>query len=226
MGFDLSGLNPQENTPKPEAITKWYNEDGWVQWKEMKKVEGASVEYFEAHEKWSEENPGDYFRANVWWWRPLWDYVCHVCDDILTEEDMEKGTFNDGHEIDHNKALSIGDRLETFYHDGVILKHQIEREAYLNGLDKEKCTICDGTGQRKIEKESNKPNIIGIDKLLDVDDNNVNFEEKEKVKETIECNGCQGEGKRERWETHYPFEADTVLEFAQFCKQSGGFSIC
>ncbi len=196
MGFDLSGLNPQENTPKPEAITKWYNEDGWVQWKEMKKVEGASVEYFEAMEKWNMENPGDYFRANVWYWRPLWDYVCHVCDDILTEEDMEKGTYNDGHEIDHNKALSIGDRLENLYYDGTILKHQIEREAYLKGLDKEKCTICDGTGQR--------------------DDENVKGE----------CNGCQGEGERERWETHYPFEADTVLEFAQFCKQSGGFSIC
>ena len=26
MGFDLSGLNPQENTPKPEAVTKWYND--------------------------------------------------------------------------------------------------------------------------------------------------------------------------------------------------------
>jgi len=226
MGFDLSGLNPQENTPLPEIVTKWQDEDGWVKWKEMESVKGESVKYFEALEKWKKENPGDYFRANVWYWRPLWEYVCNVCDDILTEEDMESGTYNDGHEIVNEKALSIADRLETLYYDGNILKHQIEREAYLNGLDKEKCTICDGTGQRKIEKESNKPNIIGIDKLLDVDDNNVNFEEKEKVTETIECNGCQGEGKRERWETHYPFEADTVLEFAQFCKQSGGFTIC
>ena len=63
-----------------------------------------------------------------------------------------------------------------------------------------------------------------LDELPQVDPDE--YEEKEKVTETVECNGCQGEGKRERWETHYPFEADTVLEFAQFCKQSGGFSIC
>ena len=196
MGFDLSGLNPRENTPKPEAITKWYNEDGWVQWKEMEKVEGASVEYFEAHEKWSEENPGDYFRANVWWWRPLWDYVCHVCDDILTEEDMEKGTYNDGHEIDNEKAMEIADRLKTLHKNGDILKHQIEREAYLEGLDKEKCTVCNGTGQRNDEI------VKG------------------------ECNSCKGEGKVESFAKQYPFDAEIALQFANFCEQSGGFSIC
>ena len=21
---------------------------------------------------------GEYFRNNVWWWRPLWDYCCEV----------------------------------------------------------------------------------------------------------------------------------------------------
>ena len=26
---------------------------------------------------------GDYFRANVWWWRPLWECVAYYCDDIL-----------------------------------------------------------------------------------------------------------------------------------------------
>ena len=196
MGFDLSGLNPRENTPKPDAITKWYNEDGWVQWKEMEKVEGASVEYFEAHEKWSEENPGDYFRANVWWWRPLWDYVCHVCDDIRNEEDMEKGTYNDGHEIDNEKAMEIADRLKTLHKNGDILKHQIEREAYLEGLDKEKCTVCNGTGQRNDEY------VKG------------------------DCNGCNGEGKRDNFAKQYPFDVDITLQFANFCEQSGGFSIC
>jgi len=196
MGFDLSGLNPQENTPKPEAVTKWYNEDGWVQWKEMEKVEGASVEYFDAQQKWMKENPGDYFRANIWYWRPLWDYVCHVCDDILTEEDMEKGTYNDGHEIDNDKALDISIRLKTLHKDGDILKHQIEREAYLKGLDKVECTICKGTGQR--------------------DDEYVKGD----------CNSCNGKGKVENFSTNYPFDADSVLEFANFCEQSGGFSIC
>ena len=200
MGFDLSGLNPQENTPLPEIVTKWQDEDGWVKWKEMESVKGESVKYFEALEKWKKENPGDYFRANVWYWRPLWEYVCNVCDDILTEEDMESGTYNDGHEIVNEKALSIADRLETLYYDGNILKHEIERESYLKGLDKEICTTCDGTGQRN--EEWLEDDVKG------------------------KCNGCNGEGERENWQTHYPFKSDIVLEFAQFCKQSGGFTIC
>jgi len=92
--------------------------------------------------------------------------------------------------------LAIADRLKTLHKDGTILKHQIEREAYLEGLDKEKCTICNGTGQRNDEI------IKG------------------------ECNSCKGEGKRESWESHYPFETDFTLQFANFCEQSGGFSIC
>ena len=109
---------------------------------------------------------------------------------------MEKGTYNDGHEIDNDKALDISIRLKTLHKDGDILKHQIEREAYLKGLDKVECTICKGTGQR--------------------DDEYVKGD----------CNSCNGKGKVENFSTNYPFDADSVLEFANFCEQSGGFSIC
>jgi len=47
------------------------------------------------------ENPRDkekgaYFRNNVWYWHPLWDYVCKTCDDIISEEEHSSGHFNDG----------------------------------------------------------------------------------------------------------------------------------
>ena len=28
---------------------------------------------------------GEYFRNNVWWWRPLWDFVAHI-DELYSEE--------------------------------------------------------------------------------------------------------------------------------------------
>jgi len=198
MGFDLSGINPTVNKEFPtryNEILKQYGKDGYLDWnKEI--PEKVKNEYFQLQDEYQSNNPGDYFRANVWWWRPLWDYVCHVCDDILIEEDMEKGTYNDGHEIDNEKALAIADRLKTLHKNGDMLKHQIEREAYLKGLDKIDCTTCNGTGQRNDEY------VKG------------------------DCNGCNGEGKRESWETSYPFETDFVMDFAKFCEQSGGFSIC
>ena len=44
--------------------------------------------------------------------------------------------------------------------------------------------------------------------------------------EEYKCNGCLGEGKRDNFGTHYPFESEEVIRFAEFCKESGGFEIC
>ena len=48
----------------------------------------------------TDENPGVYFRNNVWWWRPLWDFVCMQCDDFMTESQKMGGSYNDGKLID------------------------------------------------------------------------------------------------------------------------------
>ena len=81
MGYDVFGLNPKENTPKPAILSG----DVWKMEEEEKK------EYFEASNKWEAENKGVYFRNNVWWWRPLWNYVCEVCEDVMSQEDVAAG---------------------------------------------------------------------------------------------------------------------------------------
>lgn len=52
------------------------------------------------------------FRNNVWFWRPLWSFTCYVCKDVLTPEDYENGTYNDGHQIDGDKAKKIAKKLK------------------------------------------------------------------------------------------------------------------
>ena len=58
---------------------------------------------------------GDYFRANVWYWRPLWQCVAYFCGDILSENDIKGGTVNSGYEYDETTALEISDRLEMMF---------------------------------------------------------------------------------------------------------------
>ena len=94
MGFDLSGVNPTINTPAPALILNAQDKDGWVEWDIMS--DSDKEEYFAEKETYNEDNPGIYFRNNVWWWRPLWNYVCKNCSDILTDEDVGAGSFNDG----------------------------------------------------------------------------------------------------------------------------------
>ena len=112
---------------------------------------------------------GDYFRANVWYWRPLWQCVAYFCDDILSEEDIERGTYNDGYEYNETTALEISDRLENALKDGNLHKFEKGREKFISEMSKD--------------------------------------EDKEFYK-------------------NYKFDVDFVMEFAKFCEQSGGFSIC
>ena len=81
MGFDLNGLNPsgKENV---EAVgpSGFFDESAEQQWK-------------------ADAQAGISFRNNVWYWRPLWEYVAYVCDDILTLRDYKSGQYNDGYVI-------------------------------------------------------------------------------------------------------------------------------
>jgi len=94
MGFDLYGINPKTNIPKPDFI--WNDEE-------------SRKAYF----AWQKNTPGGYFRNNVWYWRPLWAFICDSCSNILTLKDMELGCNNNGHTISKTKSKRIASRLRT-----------------------------------------------------------------------------------------------------------------
>ena len=89
---------------------------------------------------------GQYFRANVWSWRPLWTYVCDVCS--IDDETRERGHYNDGHVIDEDAAISIGMVLRSLLKSGVVHTYAERREKRLAALPDEQCKYCEGTGQR------------------------------------------------------------------------------
>ena len=138
---------------------------------------------------------GAYFRNNCWWWRPLWEFVGKTCDDVITEDDFNSGTFNDGHLIDKDKCEVIVERLTELLDNGDVKKYQDERKKILDELPMEECYICKGSGVRD-------------DKVV-----------------KGECNGCSGTGEKESFAKNYPFDVDNVKEFRDFVKDSGGFEI-
>ena len=115
--------------------------------------------------------------------------------NCLTEEEYQSGQYNDGLHIDCDKALDIYNALKQLKESGHTEKYEEQHKKYRNSLPKVKCTTCNGTGQR--------------------DDQYVQGE----------CNVCKGEGKKESFETSYPFSAENAYEFMEFCKHSGGFEI-
>ena len=95
MGYDVYGISPKINKVYPKRyneIMKEYGDgEGWLKWGEDIPEE-IKDEYFELKDQYQTDNPGEYFRNNVWFWRPLWKYVCEVCDDFMTHDEIRRAS--------------------------------------------------------------------------------------------------------------------------------------
>ena len=129
MGFDLSGLNPNMSSPRPELPP-------------LKKDLGDEErEMFAIYKEWEEENCGVYFRNNGWLWRPLWTFVARACDDILTNTDITNGSFNNGYKISKTKANKIAKRLWGLIDSGQVKEYEERyavRQQSLDDSDRDK----------------------------------------------------------------------------------------
>ena len=203
MGFDLHGENPtiKTGTVRPKEID-------WDTATDKEKEK-----YWDLQNKFRDANPGEYFRANVWGWRPIWEFVCEICPDILTEEDYTKGQYNDNHLIEADRARDIAKRLRE--------KMDLARDR-----------------QKKYEAEA--PNKDKFNTMLE---NAATFLYNEISKPKTPLITCPGDMQihdpenYKRWETlinynnikfdemSYPIDADFIEEFANFAEHSGGFRI-
>jgi len=202
MGFDIYGMNPviKEGSVKPERpgddVSMYDQQEVWD-------------EYFNLLGKYEDENPGVYFRANVWFWRPIAEWLVKNIE-VLDEEDIHGLSYNEGHIINENVAKIIGSTIKHHDEEGFI-DEWIQHNKILQALrDKQECTICDGTGVRRDQ--------IAIDVGLEPFTKN--------GIEGYKCNACNGEGVKEAFENNYPYSKKALVEFGIFASQSGGFQIC
>ena len=95
-------------------------------WKELGADDNLQKMYWKEKEDWEASNPGVYFRNNVWWWRPLWNYCYLVADDIISEELFNSGEYNSGAGLNDKDAKLLGNRLMEHIADGSTIKYQAE----------------------------------------------------------------------------------------------------
>jgi hypothetical protein len=150
---------------------------------------------------------GEYFRNNVWWWHPLWDYVIQTTGRLLTARQQELGHTNSGVRISEKKALAIATTLDQQLERGEVVKYATAYEEAMRAIPDEPCELCRGTGAR-------------TEKLECLDAESI-----PRLSAPGGCNGCGGTGKLRPFCTHYPFGEENVREFASFCRHSGGFEV-
>ena len=207
MGMDLYGLKP-EGTEKPDV--NWEDED-----------------QVKAYFAWQDNTKGSYFRANIWYWTPLWEYVIKTCDDIITVTDANNGFNNSGYEINKTKSLEIAKRLDELIRTKSVALYEKMYKKELSKIPDIECNCCKGTGVRKGWEgwQSKKEWLKHHPSLNEIVTGNVQVSYKW-ANECKGCNGCIGTGKQKDTRTMYPFSEEVVKEFCQFCKYSNGFRIC
>jgi len=197
MGFDLYGQNPKLKGEEPN-----------INW-DKKPSEEEKKEYFKAREKFEQENPGHYFRNNVWWWRPLANYVLQLMGNEFTEEEQKSWHHNDGFEVSEKQARKIADRLEQ--------ELKTNRVKTVESFYKEKMKRASAKN-KVLEKKRNELEKIVWEKT---GEKLAPVKYPEPFKQQWEDIQNQYD-----WEASYPFSEENVIEFMRFCRESGGFQIC
>jgi hypothetical protein len=92
---------------------------------------------------------GEYFRNNVWWWRPLWDFCLDNYPELAGK--VENGHCNSGHGLNATDSKRLATLIKKDLESGKVHEYKIKREAYLNSLPLRGCEHCDSTGIRNDE---------------------------------------------------------------------------
>ena len=199
MGFDIYGMNPYNPNKAVKPTMDWNSQP----------TREETDKYFKEKSKYQKEVVGDYFRNNVWWWRPLASYVIKYTG-CIDESDHEYWSENGGHEVDDETAKQIHNQLQVLIESGHTQKFQddyekerLKAEKHNDKVEKELEKFC-----KSVEKKLGKTN------LAPADFPKADHDEWERIYH------------KRKWSASYPFSVENVKEFAEFCKFSGGFKIC
>ncbi len=58
------------------------------------------------------DKDSEYFSNTIWSWYPLWDFVCEVTGDLLTDKQKEMGCFNNGFKYNAKTSKAIAKKLK------------------------------------------------------------------------------------------------------------------
>jgi hypothetical protein len=156
---------------------------------------------------------GEYFRANVWYWRPLANYCCTIAPEITGR--CKYWQSNDGAGLDAADAFALAEILQREINNGRAATYERIYRAEQEALPNKPCWLCKGTGSRApIPHDQQLDDLLGPPPAPQIEPDG-----------RMKCNGCDGEGFVRPESTYYPFSAEVVAEFVAFVRECGGFRI-
>lgn len=165
---------------------------------------------------------GEYFRNNVWFWHPLWDYCCYIDNSLI--EKVPNAHDNSGDGLGPVDSRKLGFKLLKSIETG-------DAESYVNlyyknleSLEQQPCvcTIATNTSTTLEALLQSAINNISTsyDKYGDIP-----FP-KQKSESKPDCTLCNGSGLVENYSKNYHINLENIESFAKFLIDCGGFQIC
>ena len=161
---------------------------------------------------------GEYFRINVWWWRPLWAFVTHIdelyseeknANRLISEEMYQSGHCNEGAGLQTQEDCDeLLNRLGWAIEEGLAdarekeIKEAMEEAKQHNKFIEKQRNDFKAKMKKKLGKE-----------VPPIEYPKEDFKEWEKI------------SMQENYNAHYPFSVENVEEFCSFLEDCGGFSI-
>lgn len=145
---------------------------------------------------------GVYFRANIWWWGPLWGFIEDTYPEIARK--VEYAYSNDGDGLGAKDSKHLSKMIKRDLDNGFVDKYIANYTAVREAIPDERCEYCDGSGKRDDE--------VG-QSLRELDPK-------------FTCNACEGKGSHRPLGASVCIDRKTIEEFAEFLENCGGFAIC
>ena len=151
---------------------------------------------------------GEYFRNNVWWWHPLWDYCCYIDQSLIKRVPGAHENSGDGLGLVASRTL------------GLKLQHAIdsgEAQKYVDSY------------YESVNSSSDQPCFCLKESLFEVFSitGHIPFPKSLGNKNPDpECHTCKGSGLRPNWLKSYHINVENIQNFAEFLIDCGGFQIC
>ena len=160
---------------------------------------------------------GEYFRNNVWYWHPLWDYCCSVDSSLIQKVPNAHSNVGDG--LDAIESRKLGFLIKATVQDGSAEKYV---QDYYENMEKLEPRLCRCT----INAPKNELLTIMLSGLIYAPEGDNPFPNYDIKDPDSDCNLCSGSGKLPNYGCNYHITLDNISSFADFLIDCGGFQIC
>lgn len=161
---------------------------------------------------------GEYFRNNVWYWHPLWDYCEHVAPEIASK--VQHAHDNSGDGLNAVDSRKLGFLLKKSVEDGTAESYVSDYYDKIEKLPNRKCRCVLGDSLAG-EISSMLSLMFNYDSTGEIP-----FPKTQENPPDPECNLCKGFGQLPNLNASYHITVENISSFSEFLIDCGGFKIC